>query len=137
MLIALAGLLAFSLYSEAARFSAFAWTWPMASTYQYVAVWLILGAVCFLHLREIGVSRLLLKGAFVSALLVIGIGVQTLQRSEAFSDSGRQNTARLLMPPALRLAPLRDESVFFGDIAKLRAKLDGDRSKAMANDVGR
>jgi hypothetical protein len=56
---------------------------------------------------------------------------------EAFSDSGRQNTARLLMPPALRLAPLRDESAFFGDIAKLRAKIDGDRSQARADEARR
>jgi Inner membrane component of T3SS, cytoplasmic domain len=129
LLIALAGLFAFSLYDELARFSAFALTWPTATTYEYVAVWSILAAVCFLHLREVGLARLWLKGALVTALLAIAIAVQTLQQSEAFSDSGRQNIARQLMPPALRLVPLRDESAFFGEIADLKARLDADRTE--------
>jgi hypothetical protein len=137
LLIALAGLLVFSLYDEFARFSAFALTWSTASTYQYVAVWSILAAVCFLHLREVGLARLLLKGALVTVLLAIAIAVQTLQQSEAFSDSGRQNTARQLMPPALRLVPLRDETAFFGEIADLKARLDGDRTEAKPAGTGR
>jgi Inner membrane component of T3SS, cytoplasmic domain len=137
LLIALAGVLAFSLYDELARLSAFALTWSTASTYQYVAVWSILAAVCFLHLREVGLARLLLKGTVVTALLATAIAVQTLQQSEAFSDSGRQNTTRQLMPPALRLVPLRDESAFFGKIADLKARLDGDRTETRPAEVGR
>jgi hypothetical protein len=137
LLIALTGLFIFSLYDQAARFAAFAWTWPVANTYQYVAVWSILAAVCFLHLRETGPGRLLLKGAVVTTLLATAIALQTLQQSEAFSDSGRQTTTHLLMPPAFRLAPLRDESAFFADIGRLRAKLDGDRSEARAGEAGR
>lgn len=137
LVIAVAGILGFLLYDEFARFAAFAWTWPTASTYQYVAVWLILAAMGFLHLREVGPARLLLKGAVVTMLLAAAIAVQTLQRSEAFSLSGRQDTAHRLMPPALRLVPLRDESAFFGEIANLKAKLDGDRSQANPDNVGR
>ena len=136
LLIALGGFLTFSLYDELAQFSAFAWTWPAASNYQYVAAWTILAAVCFLHLREVGAARLVLKGAIVAMLLGTAIAVQTLQRSEAFSDSGRQNLARRLMPPSLRLVPLRDESAFFSDVAKLKVRLDGDRSQARADDAG-
>jgi hypothetical protein len=69
----LTGVFAFSLYDEFAQFSAFAWTWPTAGSYQYVAVWSIVAAVCFLHLREIGPSRLVLKGALVAALLATTI----------------------------------------------------------------
>jgi hypothetical protein len=89
--------------------------------------------VCFLHLREVGPARLLFKGALVTTLLATAIAVQTLQ----FSDSGRQNTASLLMPPALRLAPLHDEGAFFGEIAKLKTTLDGDRTEARADEAGR
>jgi pSer/pThr/pTyr-binding forkhead associated (FHA) protein len=135
LLIALAGMLAFLLYDEFARFAAFAWTWPLASMYQYVAVWSILAVVGFLHLREVGPARLRLKGALVAALLATAISVQALQRSEAFSDSGRQTTARQLMPPEFRLVPLRDESAFFGDIARLKERLDGDRSQARADEA--
>ena len=88
-------------------------------------------------LREIGRSRLLLKGVLVTALIALAIAVQTLQQSEAFSDSSRQITSRRLMPPALRAVPLRDESAFFGKIANLKARLDGDRSQAKPDETGR
>jgi hypothetical protein len=125
------------LYTQFAQFAAFALTWSTAVSYEYVAAWSILAAVCFLHLREIGRSRLLLKGALVTTLLASAIALQTLQQSEALSNSGRQITSRRLMPPALRLVALRDESAFFGEIAKLRAKLDAERSQARADEPGR
>jgi len=137
LIIAQLGILAFSLYDQGARFSAFAWTWSTASSYQYVAGWSIVAVVCFLHLREVGPARLFFKGALVTTLLATAIAVQTLQRSEAFSDSGRQTTASVLMPPALRLAPLRDEGAFFGEIAKLKETLDGDRTEARTDEAGR
>jgi hypothetical protein len=54
--------------------------------------------------------------------ILTAIAVQTPQRSEAFSDSGWQNTSRLPMPPAFHLVPLRHESEFFVEIAKLRGR---------------
>jgi FHA domain-containing protein len=137
MLIPLAGVLAVSLYNEFANFAAFAWTWPVASDYAYAVLWVGVAVVCFLHLREISRSRLWLKGALVTVLFATIIGVQTLQQSEAFSDAGRRNTARQLFPPALRLAPVRDEGAFFADIAKLRSKLDDDRARGLADEADR
>ncbi len=137
LLIALAGLFVASLYGEFAQFAAFAWTWSTAATYEYAATWLVLAATCFLHLREIGSAHLLLKGAIVTALLVTAIAVQTLQLSEAFSDSGRQKMARLLMPPAFRAVPLRDQITFFGEIADLKATLDDDRRRGRPHEAGR
>jgi len=130
LIIALTGLFAVALYNEFAVFSSYAWTWPTASTYGYVAGWAILAAVVFFHLREVGRSRLVLKGVLMAALMVAGIAMQTLQRSEAFTDFGRQNVTRRLLPPALRLVALRDEGTFFADIAKLKGKLDADRKPA-------
>jgi hypothetical protein len=54
LLIALTGVLAASLYNEIGQYLAFAWTWSAASTYEYLANWLILASACFLHLREFG-----------------------------------------------------------------------------------
>ncbi len=130
LLVALAGTLALAFYNEAARYLAFAWTWSIPASYQYVAVWLILAAVCFLHLREVGPTHLWPKAAIVTALLVIAVAVQTVQRSEAFSISGRQGTAHVLMPPAFRAVRLQDEASFFGEISDLKAKLDSDRAQA-------
>jgi hypothetical protein len=61
-------------------------------------------------------------------LLVGGIALQALQQSEAFSDSGRQRSVHWLMPPALRAVPPKDQDAFFGEIGKLKARLDADRS---------
>jgi pSer/pThr/pTyr-binding forkhead associated (FHA) protein len=135
LLIALAGTLVFSLYDELAQLAAFAWTWSAARNYQYAVTWVILAAVVILHLREISPSRLVLKGALVTIAFAAVVAVQTLQQSEALSDTGRQNTARRLMPPAFRLAPVRDEGAFFADLARLRAKLDGDRAKGIADEA--
>ena len=130
LLILLVGLFALSLFNEFAQVASFAFTWSAASTYGYAVVWIILAVMCFFHLREIGPARLWLKGAIVATVLATAIAAQTLQRSEAFSDSGRQNTARLLMPPMFRAVPFRDENAFFSEIAALRARLDGDRAQA-------
>jgi hypothetical protein len=137
LLIALTAVLALSLYNELAQYFAFAWTWSAASTYEYLASWSILAIACFFHLREVGPTRLWLKGALVTALLAVAVTVQALQRSEAFSDSGRQNTEHVLMPPAFRAVPFRDQAAFFREIANLKAKLDGDRVEARLREAGR
>jgi Inner membrane component of T3SS, cytoplasmic domain len=130
LLIALAGLLVFSLYREFAQFAAFAFTWPVAMNYEYAVQSFLIAAVCFFHLRETGRSHLALKGAVVVTLLAVAVAVQTVQRLEAVSDFGPQNTARRLLPPALRLAPVRDEADFFAEIERLKAGLDRDRTPA-------
>jgi FHA domain-containing protein len=134
LLIGLSGLLAFSLFNEFAQFSAFALTWRIPTTYGYVAMWCILGVACFFHLRAVGASRLPLKAATVLGLAVLAIGIQTLMQSEAFHDSGRQNTVQRLLPPALRLAPVRNETTFFGEIEQLKSRLDRDRTDVQADD---
>jgi hypothetical protein len=130
LLIAEAGLFAFWLYNELAQFSAFAMASPAASSYEYIASWLVLATMCFLHLREVGRTHLLAKGVIVALLLVIAVAVQSLQRSEAFANSGRQTMSQILMPPGLRMVPLRDEAAFLGDIAQMKLKLDDDRAQA-------
>ena len=137
LMIVLVGAFAITLYNELAQIFAFAWTWPVGVTYQYVSIWSIIAAMCFFHLREVGRVRLWLKGAIVTTVLAILIAVQALQQSEAFFDSGRQNTTRLLMPPSFRAVPSRDEAAFFGEIADLKAKLDRDRSQAKPVEAGR
>jgi pSer/pThr/pTyr-binding forkhead associated (FHA) protein len=129
LFIALVCAAALLLYVELAKVAAFAWTLPSIGAYEYVAIWSIIAAACFFHLRAIGHTRLWLKGTIVAMLLAAMIAVLALQQSEAFSDSGRRQATRQLMPPSLRAVPLRDENAFFVDIARLKAKLDGDRAK--------
>jgi pSer/pThr/pTyr-binding forkhead associated (FHA) protein len=136
LMIALAGAVAFAVYADLARAAAFAWNLSGVMTYQYVAAWLILGLMCFLHLREAGRSRLWLKGALITALFATAIGVQAMQRSEAFSDSGRQVATWQLMPPSFRAVSFHDQDAFFGGIAGLRAGLDKDRSEPRPDVAG-
>lgn len=137
LVIALSAVLVFSLYNELAQFSAFALTWRTPVRYDYVAMWCILAAACFLHLREVGPSRLKLKAGLVVALLALAVAVQTLTRSEAFDDTGRQSSLRRLMPPTLRLSPVRDESAFFAEIEQLKTRLDRDRTEEPGEGGGR
>jgi len=136
LVIALLGALAFSLYSVLGLFSAFALTWRVITDHLHVALWCILGTVCFFHLREVSSSRLALKGGVVATLFALVIAVQALYQSEALYNSGRQTTMRRLLPPSLRLAPLRDEATFFAGVERLKRRLDSDRLQARADDVG-
>lgn len=137
LLIAEAGLTAFCIYSEFAQIAAFALTWAAVFTYGYVVSLTVIAATCFLHLRAVGRTHLVAKGIVVGVLLVVAIAVQTLQRSEAFANSGRPNVSHVLMPPSLRLVPLRQEQVFFDSVAALKAKLDADRAELKAPGVER
>ena len=130
LVIALAGTLAVAVYVQLARYFAFAFVWPLAITYQYAALWTVVALVCFLHLRNVSTGRQWLKGAIVTTGLIIVITTLTLQRSEALSDIGRQNTVNQLMPPALRVVSAREQDAFFGDVAKLKAGLDNDRKSS-------
>ena len=134
LMIALVAVLASLLYNELAKYSAFGLTWRVPVDYEYAATWLILGAACFLHLRAISARGTWLKGTIVVALTVLAIGVQALQRSEAFSDLGRQTSARLMLPPAFRTVPLRTPELFFANVAGLKASLDADRHQAKSSE---
>ena len=137
LMIALVAVLTSLLYNELAKYSAFGLTWRVPVDYEYAATWLILAAACFLHLRAISARGVWLKGTIVGALMVFAIGVQTMQRSEAFSDLGRQTTARLMLPPAFRTVPLRTPEAFFANVADLKATLDADRHQAKRSEAPR
>jgi hypothetical protein len=130
VVIAEAIVLAFWIYDELAQFFAFSLTSPVAYSYEYVAAWLALAVMCFLHLREVGRTHLVAKGIIVAVLLVAVVAVTTVQRSEAFARSGRQTVSHVLLPPALRLVPLQDGSAFFADVGKLRTSVDADRAES-------
>lgn len=129
LLIALAGLLAFTLYRQFSDFAPFAISWYGPARYSFIASYGLLAAICFWHLREIGSSRLKLKGGVVAGLAIIAIATQWLIESEARFNYGQQGYARHLLPTAFRLKPFRDEDAFFGDVERLKGRLDQDREK--------
>jgi hypothetical protein len=132
LLIALAGMVIYSFYREFAGFAAFALSWRGLASYQYIGVWSLLAAVCFLHLREVSPTRLKLKAGLVVALLATGIGVQLLNQSELRTGVDRQASVVRLLPPEFRLAPPQTEDSFFADIEALKSQLDNDRTEPPA-----
>jgi hypothetical protein len=127
-IIGLSGFLLIALDRELGQFAAFAFSWSAVVSYQYVLQSCIIAGVCFFHLREQGRSHLVFKGAVVVALLASAITIQAVLQSEAVSDFGQQAIVRRLMPPALRLGPVRDEGDFFAEIERLKTGLDRDRT---------
>ena len=129
LIIALSGVLAFMLFSEAAEFGGFALSLGWLTEYAFAGSWLIFAAVCFFHLREIGPRLLRLKAGMVGALAVGAIALQMLAQSELRSNTGQQAYLRQLKPPGLRLTPPQSENAFFADVEKIQARLDKARKE--------
>jgi hypothetical protein len=129
LLIAVAGILAYSLYDETAEFMSYSLSWSALVTGQYICVWIVIGIVCFLHLRVIGPSQLYLKIGVVAALAAIGAAMHIAVQSDVYSGTDQQVGFRRIMPPAFRLAPVHDEAKFFAGIERLKTALDRDREK--------
>jgi hypothetical protein len=132
LLIALSGLLALALYRQISDFAPFAISWYAPAKYGFVATYVLLAAICFWHLREIGPSRLRTKAGIVAGLAIVAIATQSLIESEARLNYGQTSAARHLLPTAFRLKAFRDEAAFFGDVEKLKGQLDQDRKKQTA-----
>ena len=129
LVIALAGLLTYSLYGEFVEFTAFSLSWRLLTTYQYVGSLGILAVTCFHHLREIGPARPRLKAGLLAGLVCLAVATQTLRQSEAGFGYESPVTTQRLLPPGLRLAPLKSADTFFADVAKLRKPLDRARTE--------
>lgn len=65
----------------------------------------------------------------MAALFVAAVTIQILIQSDARPRLA-QLYVRNLLPPALRLAPVTDETSFFANVATLREKIDADRAEA-------
>jgi hypothetical protein len=128
LVIALSGLLAYSLYNELIDLSVFGFAWRGLMTYQSIGAWCLLAATCFFHLREVGPTHLRIKAAGVAGLAVVAIVMQLLGQSDFFGAVDREAPTRRLLPPAFRLAPVRPAATFFADVGRLQARLDRDRA---------
>lgn len=134
LLVAAAGVLAYSLYDPFCELMAFALSWPALSLYAWAGAWIALAATCFAHLRVVGSKRLRLKALVVGALATLAIGTQALTIADRRAEWGQPIVLQRLAPPWLRLAPPRDPAAFFDGAASLKARLDEARSEEPAGD---
>ncbi|MGH8172248.1 MAG: FHA domain-containing protein [Rhodanobacteraceae bacterium] len=128
-LIVSAGMLAYSVYDQAAEIGAFALSWTSLATTSYVVAWILFGAMCLAHLLAVARTRLPLKFAIVAVLVTAGIAMQTLKQNEYRSTYGQPVVLRRLEPPAVRLVTPQREAVFFTDSTALREGLDKARTE--------
>ena len=129
LIVALVGALGFEIVSIASAVVAFGLSWSALAGYSYVGFFGVLAAICFIHLRRINPARSLLAGGVMAALFVAAVTIQILIQSDARPRLA-QLYVRNLLPPALRLAPVTDETSFFANVATLREKIDADRAEA-------
>jgi|HubBroStandDraft_1064217.scaffolds.fasta_scaffold00272_11 hypothetical protein len=127
LLIALAGVFSYSLFDEVLKLAGFSLAWPTMLGDEYVAMWVIVGAVAFGHLQLIAPRRWRLAGGAVAALAVLAVVTETLADAEAHRNFDPPPTQGRLYPPALRLVPPRTDAQFFDDIAGLHDKLEANR----------
>lgn len=136
LLIAGAGLLAFSLYDQLADLGAFALSWTALANTRYVAGWIAIALTCFFHLRAISAKRLPLTGLALGVLAALGITMQALRQSEMRSAFGTGTTLQRLQPPSTRLVGTQEAAAFFATAATLKTSLDEARSKEPEETLG-
>jgi hypothetical protein len=129
LIVALLGALGFEIVSASSAVGAFGLSWSALASYTYVGYFSLLAAMCFVHLRRINPARSMLAAGVMAALLVAAVTIQTLMQSDARPGLG-QLYVRNLLPPGLRLAPVKDETSFFTAVETLRDKIDADRALA-------
>jgi hypothetical protein len=136
LLVALAGLLAYTLYAHVMDLLGGALGWPGTASHQALGLpataVLCLAVVTLCHLRVIGPAHVRAKLAAVGALAALIIGLDVLPQLDARSDyfpTYQEVARRRLMPPTLMLATPQTEDAYFGDVEKLRAQLELDRER--------
>lgn len=128
LLIAVAGTLVYSLWNEFVWFFSYGFASRALVDSGTVVFWLVLAAICILHLRSISPAHPWAKAAAVLLLGLTGIGAQTLTASEGPAGSPYQAAPRRLLPPAFRLAPLTGPDAFAAELARLKPALDRERA---------
>ncbi|MDR2245010.1 MAG: FHA domain-containing protein [Burkholderiales bacterium] len=131
-LIALSGLAVALLLDPLSRWASFAFSSRLLADYSYVAHWLVLGVVCFYHLRIISAYHLRLKAAIVTALCIAAAVVQWLAQDpfNTQQDNNANNPyLKGLWPPAMRVIAPKSQDDFFRSIEKIKTDLDELRKK--------
>jgi Inner membrane component of T3SS, cytoplasmic domain len=129
LLIAASGMLALTMFEVSAATGAFAFSSVSFVEWNFVAAWIIVAAIIFYHLREVGPKRMRLKALTASALAIFAIGAQWLNKSDQASNFGQTQYVRSLKPPALRLVPTQTDAEFLASAEKLKPKLDRARTE--------
>jgi len=128
--IGLAAMLAVSVANEIADFGAFALSWARLVEWRFAIGFIVMGAAAFQHMRAIGPARLRLKLAGAVAVPALMIGYHTVIDADLQRTQDPPTFVHLLFPPGARLSPLKSEPEFLGDLARMKADLERERTSA-------
>lgn len=127
--IALVGFLAVSAIEDLVEVLEYSFSLSSLSVRDSFEFWVWIAAMAFFHLREIGDRHLVLKGAIVSTLALLGIGAQMLTVAETMGGMRQPVAVTELKPPMFRFAAPESEHEFFDAAAELKSKLDVARTE--------
>lgn len=112
----------------AADFASYAIAWVALQKWVPLLVWVMLGFLCFAHIRAITPKHSRLVGAIVGALVVVAIGVHVSLRAESDRVQPQRISAKLMPPFLLMKTPVAPDA-FFKDTLALKPKLEEERKK--------
>ena len=127
LVIALAGVFAFSASDEVLKYLGYAFSMAPVLGYEYLIKWAIMGLACFFQLQQIAPRRWRLSAGVTAALAILAAGANTLQLGENHRNIDPPPIQGQFYPPALRLIAPQTEEAFFGHAARLRDQLDSSR----------
>ncbi len=93
-------------------------------------MWVILGVVSFGHLQQIAPRRWRLSASIVAGLAILAGAAETVGLNEAHRNLDPLPVQGRLYPPALRLVAPQTDAQIFDDVAKLKDKLEKNRTDA-------
>ena len=127
--IALTACIVLFVWEQAADYVSFGFAWRDLMEYAGLAVWVILAAACYAHLRALGPRHLRLTMGVILVLIAAGAVMQYAGRVETRRLVGERAWLGDLRPPEFRLVPLASSEDFFKRTDATRARVDKARTK--------
>jgi len=128
LLIGLVAMLTVSVLNEFLDFGAFAFSMPDLVEARFALGFIVIGAAAFIHMRVIGPTRLRLKLAGAVALPALLVGYHSIIDADQQRTLDPPTYVHLLLPPAVRLTPLRTEDQFLKDLGAMKERIDTARA---------
>ena len=88
---------------------------------------IVMGAAAFIHMWVIGPTRLRLKLAGAVALPVLMVGYHSIIDADQQRTLDPPNYVHLMLPPAVRLTPLKTEDQFLKDLGDMKGRIEKAR----------
>lgn len=126
--IAFAFMLALFAVDLSTDFANYAFAWVALQKWVPLLVWVMLGILCFAHIRAITPKHSRLVGVIVGALVIVAIGVHVSLRAESDRNQPQRISAKLMPPFLLMKTPVASDT-FFKDALALKPKLEEERKK--------